>query len=211
MCPLCWWLGPGPDSQPTQNQSESAHFSEKVQSAEKQHQFHNRKQPTQTIHCTYLGLRISNTGNFSLPVNELKDKAKRAFYTINKSINTQLPIRAWLKIFKSIIEPIALYASEVWGPQTQQDSTKWDKHPIDILHAEFCKNILQVQRRAPNSELGQYPLLLNIQKQALNFWIHIKTSDLLSFSYKALCYQESNPQRNSLCLQALRLSEPPTT
>ena len=43
-------------------------------------------------------------------------KAKRAFYTIKKSINTEVPIRTWLKIFRSIIEPTALYGSEVWGP-----------------------------------------------------------------------------------------------
>ena len=76
----------------------------------------------------------------------------------------------------------------------------------EILHAEFCNNILHVQRRAPNSscraELGQCPLLLNIQKQALNFWNRIKTSDPLSLSHKALCYQESNPQRSPLCLLA---------
>ena len=55
---------------------------------------------------------------------------------------------------------------------------------------EFCKNILQVQRRAPNSacraELGQHPLPLNIQKWALHFWNHIKTSDPISFSYAKL-------------------------
>ena len=42
----------------------------------------------QTNHYTNLGLKISNTGNFSLAVNELKDKAKMTFYTIKKSINT---------------------------------------------------------------------------------------------------------------------------
>ena len=50
-----------------------------------------------------------------MAVNELRDKAKRSFYAIKRSINTELPITTWLKIFKSIIEPIALYGSEVWG------------------------------------------------------------------------------------------------
>ena len=91
--------------------------------------------------------------------------------------------------------------------KTGQNGTK--------IPLRFCKNILQVQRRAPNSacraELGQYPLLLNIQKWAQHFWNYIKTSDPLSFSYRALCYHESNPQRTPLCLLALRLSKPPTT
>ena len=72
-----------------------------------------------------------------------------------------------------------------------------------------------MQRKAPNSacraELGQYPLILKIQKRALHFWNHIKTSDPLSFSYKALCCQELNPQRSPLCLLVLRLGEPSPT
>ena len=93
-----------------------------------------------------------------MAVNELKDKAKRAFYAIKRSINTELPITNYqLEL-----------GSEVWGTHIQQDRTKWDKHSIEILHTEFCKSILQVQRKAPNSacraELGQYPLILNIQK-----------------------------------------------
>lgn len=74
-----------------------------------------------------------------MAVNELRDKAKRAFYAIKKSIQIELPVTTWLKIFQSIIEPIALYGSEVWGTQIQHDWTKWDKHAIEILHTQFCK------------------------------------------------------------------------
>ena len=42
----------------------------------------------------------------------------------------------------SVIETIALYDCEVWGPLTNQELTKLDKHNIETLHAEFCKNIL---------------------------------------------------------------------
>ncbi len=100
----------------------------------------------------------------------------------------------------------------MWGgTQSQQDWTKWDKHPIELMHAELCESILQVQRKAPNSlcraELGQYPLLFNIQKQALNFWNHLKKGDPLSLPYKALCCQELNTQRSPLCQLVLRLGD----
>src|SRR4029434_4169477 len=62
--------------------------------------------------------------------------------------------------------------------------------------------------RERERENTQYTLILKIQKRALNFWNHIKTSDPLSFSYKALCCQELNPQRSPLCLLVLRLGEP---
>jgi hypothetical protein len=50
-------------------------------------------------------------------------------------------------IFQSVIEPIALYGSEVWGPISNNELTKWDKDPIEILHAEFCETVLQVPRK----------------------------------------------------------------
>ena len=68
------------------------------------------------------------------------------------------------------IEPIALYASEVWGALAKQDFTKWDKHPIKTLHAEFCKILLHVQRKTTNNacraESGQYPLIIKTQKKS---------------------------------------------
>ena len=79
-----------------------------------------------TKYYTYLGLSISTTGTFHKAVNDLRDKARRAFYAI-KGI--------WLKILESVIEPIALYGCEVGGPLTNQDFTKWGKHQIETLHA----------------------------------------------------------------------------
>jgi len=80
-----------------------------------------------TTSNAYLGLKISATGNLNLAVNELKEKARRAFYAINKSIQIEIPMRIWLKIFQSVIEPIALYGSEVWGPLLNHEIDKWDK------------------------------------------------------------------------------------
>ncbi len=51
-------------------------------------------------------------------MNELRDKARRAFYAIKQQCPKEIPIRIWLKILESVIEPIALYGSEVWGPLT---------------------------------------------------------------------------------------------
>ncbi|KAI4889447.1 hypothetical protein NFI96_002246 [Prochilodus magdalenae] len=61
---------------------------------------------------SYLGLKISSTGNFNPAVNELREKARRAFYAIKRQIHIQIPVQIWLKIFQSVIEPILLY-----GPQ----------------------------------------------------------------------------------------------
>jgi len=88
---------------------------------------------------TYLGLKITPTGNFTLAVNELKEKAQRAFYAIKRSIKIDIPIQIWFKLFKAVIEPIALYGSEVWGLSIKFDFLNWEKHPIETLHLDFCK------------------------------------------------------------------------
>ena len=144
-------------------------------------------------------------------MNDLKEKARRAFYAIKKSIQIDIPIRIWLKIFKSVIEPIALYGSEVWGPLTESGYEKWDKHPVETLHAEFCKNILKVGRNTPNNacraELGQYPLLINIEKRATKFFKHLKTSDPKSFCYQALKSQEMGTKASPLIQMVWRLTQ----
>ena len=62
-----------------------------------------------TKNDTYLGLNIGTTGNFHKAVNNLRDKARRAFYAIKRNMTFDIPIRIWLKILELVIEPIALY------------------------------------------------------------------------------------------------------
>ena len=132
-------------------------------------------------YCTdynYLGLKMSSTGNFHPAVNELREKARRAFYAIKRQIYIQIPIRIWLKLFESVIEPILLYGSEVWGPLTYLNSAQLDKHPVEIMHLEFCKSILQVHRKTTNNacraELGRFPSYIKIQKRSIKYWLHLK-------------------------------------
>lgn len=53
-----------------------------------------------------------------------------------KSIQIEIPVRIWLKIFQSVIEPIALYGSEVWGPLLNHEFDKWDKTPTETLQKQ---------------------------------------------------------------------------
>ncbi len=166
-------------------------------------------QITHTSHYNYQGLKITSTGNFNHAVNELRDKARRAFYAIKRQCPIEIPIRIWLKIAESVIEPIALYGSEVWGPLTNpsQDLTKWEKHPIETLHAELCKNILHVHRHTTNNacraELGKYPLITKIQKRAIKFWKHLKLSNPQSYHYKPCntkrWAKKADPELQSWC------------
>ena len=50
-----------------------------------------------TTNYTYLGLNISATDNFHKAVNDLRNKARRAFYAIKRNRKFDIPIRIWLK------------------------------------------------------------------------------------------------------------------
>ncbi len=99
----------------------------------------------------------------------------------------------------------------MWGPSIKFDFLNWEKHKIETLHLDFCKRILKVQRKTPNNgcraELGQYPLLLNIQKRAIKFWKHLKTSDPNTYHYKGLKHQELSVSKSPLLQLVLRLTE----
>ena len=83
----------------------------------------------------------------------------------------------------------------MWGPQTNKLFDQWEKNPIEIAN-NFCKSILQVYRintnNACRAQLGQYPLLLKIQKRSTKYWLHLRQNDPHSFQHKALQSQEIN-------------------
>ena len=54
-------------------------------------------------------------GKFYKAIYDLRDEAMRAFYARKINIKLDIPINIWLKIFDTVIEPIALYSCEVWG------------------------------------------------------------------------------------------------
>ena len=85
-----------------------------------------------TKNYTYLGLNISATGNFHKAVNDLRDKARRAFYAIKRKIHFNIPIRIWLK--NTWISHRAHCPSWLWGlrsahqprPHKMGQTPNWD-------------------------------------------------------------------------------------
>ncbi len=64
------------------------------------------------------------------------------------------------------------------------------KKKLKLCTPKYVKNILKVNRATPNNscraELGQYPLLINIQKRAVKFQQHLRCSDPSSYQTEAL-------------------------
>ena len=115
----------------------------------------------------------------------------------------QLYLKVETYFLNSIIEPIMLYGSEVWGPLTSQDLPKWEKHLLEALHADTVHR--HTANNACRAELGQYPLIIKIQRRAIKFYKHLQSSDPHSYQYKALQCHELNKDQSPLCQLLLKL------
>ena len=137
---------------------------------------------------TYLGIEVTNTGNFQLACKSLYQKSLRAMFSLYAAIgprsdipNTQL----FLKLFDSLIRPILLYGCEIWGPYIAQ--------PGNII-CKFVNKFYRILLGVPNSastvgihmELGRYPIAASVYSTMLKYWsrlISLPRSRLVSQSY----------------------------
>ena len=74
------------------------------------------------------------------------------YSVLRKSISLHLPIDLQIKLFDSLVLPILLYGSEIWG---------YDNHEnFEKLQRKFCKLILNVSNRSSTNmvfgDLGRY-------------------------------------------------------
>ena len=140
---------------------------------------------------TYLGTCVSSTGNFTLSLDHLRQKALHTLFSLRRNIDFKsLKPSLACKIFDSMISPILTYNSEVWGTFVKSDFKSWDNSPIEKANLQFCKRYLEVNNKASNmvsrAELGKYPNLQDkdvnsIIKQSLQISIELYNSGQNSF------------------------------
>ena len=64
---------------------------------------------------TYVGTQISSTGNFTLSLEHLREKAVHALFSLRRHIDfSSLKPSLACKSFDTMISPILTYNSEVW-------------------------------------------------------------------------------------------------
>ena len=102
---------------------------------------------------TYLGIKITSTGNFALAEETLKEKALRALYASKILLNfSMLRPKIAEKLFDTLVKPIVLYNSEVWSAYSKGDFGSWDKSPAEKVHLRFCKIYLGVNSKCRQVE-----------------------------------------------------------
>ena len=124
----------------------------------------------------YLGFLITPSGEINSGLNDLRDRAMKAFFKLKTTVGTQFNrnIQTMVNLFDSLIKPILLYCSDFWG------CLKLPKNnPIENFHHMACKHILGVQKQTTNIgvllELGRIPLQIFARKASIKNWERIKS------------------------------------
>ena len=121
----------------------------------------------------YLGIQMSLTGSFDGAIKLLCDKANKALARIKRIfVLLDTNIKLYLSLFEKVIQPILLYASDIWGAYTvipskilvQDNISGYFKIELEKLYTKFLKYCLGVHSKACNTavcgELGKIPLSL---------------------------------------------------
>ena len=86
---------------------------------------------------TCSGTLISSTGNFSLALDKLKEKALDVLFSPKNATNLgKLSPFLANKIFDVVISPILTYNSGVWDAYAKSDLKSWDSPQIQKAHLQ---------------------------------------------------------------------------
>ena len=115
----------------------------------------------------YLGIGINKKGSFIIAKDHLYKQGEKVMYSVlRKSRSLHLPIDLQIKLFDSLVLPILLYGSEIWGYENHEN--------FENLQRKFCKLILNVSNKSSTNmvfgDLGRYPVEFFIKQRTLNYW-----------------------------------------
>ena len=143
----------------------------------------------------YLGTIINSNGTFSQARTDLKQKGLKALFSIWKSISLgkSPPLNLSSKLFDTMVKPIALYNSDIWGAEVPSpiqsyilnNDIKNEKKYLKFinecayeqLHLKFCKMLLGLKRHTSNiasrAEIGRFPLFIEVQINIIKYWLRL--------------------------------------
>ena len=140
---------------------------------------------------TYLGINFSASGSFTDAKKELYKKGLKAYFKFLKCFEGHKPkIKTLIHVFDHTVKPVLLYGSEIWGyfPGNKllhsENNNFFGKLcrdlPLENIHKKFCKNLLEVNKRATTvavmGELGRYPLMLEVLVNMLSYYVRLYNS-----------------------------------
>ena len=121
-------------------------------------------------------------------------KAARRLYKL--STFNYISIKTLLETFNSLVKPILLFSSEIWGHESKEESSEVEK-----LFSKFCKHLLGVHKNTTNiavhGELGTYPLHIDIKIKMVLYFLYLRDKDNEILSGTLTELQKINSDRGS--------------
>ncbi len=133
----------------------------------------------------YLGVVISSSGSFHSGINDLSSKALKCSFLLKRKLlqNLNVPVDIYLNCFDTLVKPVLLYCSEVWGQELVHDRKDFNIDLVDKnceperIHLKFCKSILRMPATTSNvavrSELGRMPIMLTILSNISKYYMRL--------------------------------------
>ena len=156
----------------------------------------------------YLGTIMTPSNSFAKCRVHLFKQANKAMWGFLKEVNTQNGGKAStiIKLFNSLVMPVLLYNSEIWGSflkvKSLHNFTKFKDNLFDESHKHeqllnrLCKYTLGIPKKSSNiaakGELGIYHLNIEISVRIIKFFFHlmriIEGGNKLIYSAVMECY-----------------------
>ena len=151
--------------------------------------------PTVREYC-YLGITFSLSGSLKLTQEKLRQKALRSYFSLKRLVEVNaLRPSTLLKLFDTLILPVASYGCQTWIHETNyikklSDSKHFKdslikcgaKDAIERLHLTFMKWCMGVGKRTSNASVygdtGRSPLVVKVSKQAYAYFDRLRKMDI---------------------------------
>ena len=133
----------------------------------------------------YLGLTFCRNGLFLQAQENLACQARRAQASLDCYImqHKHLPVNVIFELFDTLIKPILLYGSEMYGSSMSKD--------IEQVHVNFIKKTLSVKPSTNNCDIyvetGRYALQIDVHIRMIKYWLKLTLSHSHQYINKLFC------------------------
>ena len=84
-----------------------------------------------------------------------------------------MSIQTVLETFNSLVKPILLFSSDIWGHESKEEPSEVEK-----LFSKFCKHLLGEHKNTTNlaihGGLGTYPLHIDIRIKMMLYYLYLR-------------------------------------
>ena len=123
---------------------------------------------------TYLGTIMNFNARYSKAIHKQVTQSNRALFSLrSKQAKFHLPLDILFNLFDTLIIPILLYGSEIWGYEKLAE--------IDTFYKKIIKNSLKLNLQTADcmvyGETGRLPISYYVKQRMINYWHRIATGN----------------------------------